>query len=365
MKTRSEITLVSGMHRSGTSLISSMLNSLDFFTGNERDSLKTAGDNVYGFFENSKFVKINEKILRLLDSSWKDISKIDTSAERYMDIKKSCVEKIRSQIMEISKDASHIVLKDPRISILLPIWKEALADFEAKYIVMFRHPLEVYMSLDRREHIQKSTAMALWYDYNDRLVKGSDQKRTIYISYDSLLCRPFLTLELILHFLNFPYTSEHLHKALDLFDPEEKHHNISLMNRRDTDIPPKIRGLYKELLKIEQAEFESFSPKFPNLTRRKRLTIRQALSRINILKQTIANMNEELRILRNYNKKLSNMQSQPLYEKLEIQEKIIRLSEDRRKILQSKNTELERDNSMLRGKRVGPFTINIRDIFKK
>jgi hypothetical protein len=60
--------LVLGMHRSGTSALTGILNILGADLG--LNMMKAAEDNERGFFENRSIYNINEKILESLGSSW-------------------------------------------------------------------------------------------------------------------------------------------------------------------------------------------------------------------------------------------------------------------------------------------------------
>ncbi len=63
--------LVLGMHRSGTSAATRVINLLGADLGH--DLLPTAGDNPRGFWEHRAIVEIHEELLAALDRSWHDV----------------------------------------------------------------------------------------------------------------------------------------------------------------------------------------------------------------------------------------------------------------------------------------------------
>ena len=63
--------VILGMHRSGTSAFSGLLNILGINLGS--NYLNPSQDNPKGFFENFNISQLNEKILKSLNSSWDDV----------------------------------------------------------------------------------------------------------------------------------------------------------------------------------------------------------------------------------------------------------------------------------------------------
>jgi hypothetical protein len=63
--------LILGMHRSGTSALSGTLNLLDVYLGSEL--MKPMEQNLKGFYENTRLYKVNEKLLKQINSRWDDV----------------------------------------------------------------------------------------------------------------------------------------------------------------------------------------------------------------------------------------------------------------------------------------------------
>ncbi len=81
------------------------------------------------------------------------------------------------------------MLKDPRITGLLPYWTVAAAEVGLRVTIVHivRNPDDVTASLDRRERLDDSRARALWLKYN--LVGERDGRRfpRLIVSYEDVL----------------------------------------------------------------------------------------------------------------------------------------------------------------------------------
>src|SRR5215475_14037560 len=61
---------IAGMHRSGTSMVARLLNLCGVYLGPDAELSAAASDNEAGFWENPRFVKLNEDALSLLGGGW-------------------------------------------------------------------------------------------------------------------------------------------------------------------------------------------------------------------------------------------------------------------------------------------------------
>ena len=110
-----------GMHRSGTSALGGMLNIMglefgsDLMVANER--------NPKGYFENNFVYQLNKKILSQNNTVWYDLhfQASDIDKNDFDDFVQEA-EQIMSNEFKYSEN---FVIKDPRISILFPIWEQA------------------------------------------------------------------------------------------------------------------------------------------------------------------------------------------------------------------------------------------------
>ncbi|MCC0176132.1 sulfotransferase [Waterburya agarophytonicola K14] len=158
------VVVITGMHRSGTSLTTSLLQSAGIFVGD-----RLLGDNLSnprGHFEDLDFAEFHQSILQsqgVCSEGWID----NTSKE----IQPKYLEKARDLIEQRNE---HLVWgwKDPRTALFLDFWSELIPD--AKYIFIYRSPWEVADSLYRRGDALFQTnpeiAIRTWINYNQKIL---------------------------------------------------------------------------------------------------------------------------------------------------------------------------------------------------
>ena len=155
--------VVTGMHRSGTSLVSSLLQASGVHVG---DALLAANhSNPRGYFEDVDFIDFHEQLLRDRQQHYmhidSDFNFEPTSTER---------ERGGQLVAERSKTALW-GWKDPRTSLFLDFWNDQLP--AARFLFVYRHPLEVLLSLLRRGEFDERQCLAVglhaWHTYNSKI----------------------------------------------------------------------------------------------------------------------------------------------------------------------------------------------------
>src|ERR1700722_7368760 len=61
---------IAGMHRSGTSMVARLILKGGLFLGEDSDLVRAESDNPDGYFEHSRFLSINERILEIFEGGW-------------------------------------------------------------------------------------------------------------------------------------------------------------------------------------------------------------------------------------------------------------------------------------------------------
>jgi len=209
---------IAGMHRSGTSMITRLLHLCGMYLGRQEDLLPPSVFNPDGYWENENFVKFNDLLLMLLGGSWENPPEVPDNWLRIVH-----VEGIRQKAKRLLAPLRVRFFsgwKDPRNSLTLGFWR-AIAP-ELKVVVAFRHPLEVALSLNRRDGMELIKGMELWYVYNHRLWSQCDNKFFI-IEYEEALNRPD---EILLSFFNWadisvPY--ERIRQAIGAVKVDYRH----------------------------------------------------------------------------------------------------------------------------------------------
>ncbi|HXA19205.1 MAG TPA: sulfotransferase [Thermoanaerobaculia bacterium] len=174
--------VVAGMHRSGTSLVAELLNAMGIYAGEPGDLAPPDIFNPTGYWEHRVAAEINREILATLGASWKNVTPIALTT-------------LSNDFVSRAKDVAHSVhgrgpflIKDPRISLLFPIWREALPG--AIIVIPWREPMAVAHSVANRDRLPLLSSIALWEHYNRTLLRDTEGLPRLLVSYEELLADP-------------------------------------------------------------------------------------------------------------------------------------------------------------------------------
>ncbi|MFN3521886.1 MAG: sulfotransferase family protein [Phenylobacterium sp.] len=178
--------LVLGMHRSGTSAVTQLL----ALCGADLPANVMPGDehNAKGYFEPWKIAQFNSRRLRAGTSAWDDVF-----AFPYTPLEDKAEAAWLREAVELFQDeygrARHPLLKDPRVTVLLPMWRAALRSLSvgARCVIPVRHPLAVAASLGRRDGFPVEKSVLLWCAYMLSAEAYSRDLPRAFVSYDALL----------------------------------------------------------------------------------------------------------------------------------------------------------------------------------
>jgi hypothetical protein len=179
--------IVLGMHRSGTSVVGGLLSKMGLNTGGPL--IGAAEDNAKGFFERIDMVMQNDNLMRS--------QRIDYATNTYSYDHMTGLQEImnkrdasqdparwfgegRRALAFLNDEGSYPwMLKDPRLCITLRSWLPLLK-FNPAVLFIFRHPLDVALSLHHREGFRIGKGLRMWYVYNRRaLQQSSDLCRVV------------------------------------------------------------------------------------------------------------------------------------------------------------------------------------------
>jgi hypothetical protein len=151
------------MHRSGTSALSGILQLLGFDLG--ADLMGPNEFNPTGYWENQQIVRLNERILSHLGTSWSDVFMLPYRLDR-TDLREVFEGEAKSLLREAFGGKRPWVLKDPRLSMLIDFWLPYLGEQDISFIHVVRHPIEVANSLGRRDGFPRERSLLLWFLQN-------------------------------------------------------------------------------------------------------------------------------------------------------------------------------------------------------
>jgi hypothetical protein len=183
--------IVIGMHRSGTSALTRVVNILGAALPSQLLELDPAiphETNELGFWEGLEVNTLNNEFLSSIGSSWDDTARIPETVFR-SDAARSMRDRIVRHLEAEFKDAPLFAIKDPRIARLAPLWIEALKAFgaEANFILAFRNPAEVAQSLLKRDQMGRGQSTLLWLRYMLEAERNTRNFRRSFVPYEALL----------------------------------------------------------------------------------------------------------------------------------------------------------------------------------
>lgn len=164
--------LVLGMHRSGTSCLTGLLEEAGVWLGEVR---RSSAHNAKGNRENPEIMALNEAVLKANGASW------DKPPERHVIWDTSHLAE-RDRILAGYPAGRVWGLKDPRTLFTLEGWRAALP--KARLIGTVRHPLAVARSLEARSKMPLHQGLALWTSYNLRLLELARREDIPILSFD-------------------------------------------------------------------------------------------------------------------------------------------------------------------------------------
>ena len=183
----SHISIVLGMHRSGTSALTRAMHAVGFELPRTIMS-PVAGDNAQGFYESTAIMELNDRILESAGQNWYSLGSIPDVWFDSADAK-IWLPEIKDTVLAEYPNTKKIVIKDPRINKLLPLWLGALEQIQSKIsiVVACRHPLEVAESLRKRNSIDIEHGVLLWLEHNREIARYTRGLQRLYVGFDNLL----------------------------------------------------------------------------------------------------------------------------------------------------------------------------------
>jgi hypothetical protein len=182
--------VVLGMHRSGTSAVTSLLRRMGLWAGEEADFPPADEHNEAGYWEHRGVWSVDEAILQTLGMSWSEAVDLDLSR-----LDEGLRARFRGRAREIVRDLDRHgswVIKDPRLCLLFPFWREIL---ERPFCVLiYREPLPVARSLAARDGFPISHGIAIWEMYTREALASTRGLPRVLISQRELMANPAATL---------------------------------------------------------------------------------------------------------------------------------------------------------------------------
>ena len=227
--------LAAGMHRSGTSALTRVLNIVGCDL--PRTLMKPQRDNVEGFWESQAIADFNQEVLASSGSSWDDWRPFarDWYASPIADeFRERAQELVHSEF----GNSRLFVLKDPRICRLLEFWIEIVRACSAQPFVVspIRNPFDVASSLHIRNNIDPFVGLLIWLRHVLDAEAASRGLKRAYLRHEQLVSEAHSLVDRLGNDLGvaWPKSSSPLAEMeIDEFlSPELHHHSSDDANHR-------------------------------------------------------------------------------------------------------------------------------------
>ena len=211
------IWILTGMHRSGTSMFARFMHESGINMGKDLYVDDTA--NKYGHFEDMDFLNLQRRELaRLFRGEDYLVYRDFITGEDFVRESKQLF-----QTKNAINSGAHWGWKDPRTTIFLEYWKKI--DPAINYIFMVREPEAVVNSLcrllkTRQNQIQKRKYLLTYIYYNSKILRflqGNSKQKTAVLSFEELTNDPEQKLGLLSKKLSYPFNMQ---LYADLFDKD-------------------------------------------------------------------------------------------------------------------------------------------------
>lgn len=263
-----EMNLIVGFHRSGTSLLSAAVSAIGVSEG-MGDLLGASFDNPKGYYENRSFVKLNEAMMRFLESEWDDIFYSHRGAgEDILNKFYLKMEEFLNTEFPSSSGAQYF-LKDPRVMMTYPVWRNIFAQAgigEPRIIYVLRNPVECANSQQARHKkafIERNDpfhyfgrepreTLLLWYQYTIRFLLSLQGEQVYGVDFEAFHNEPEACLTGLADWLGVEFDAIRAGDFMsDFMDASLRHHEADDQALLDgcQDLTP-IAELYFDLRRL-------------------------------------------------------------------------------------------------------------------
>ncbi|MEV6011983.1 cupin-like domain-containing protein [Streptomyces sp. NPDC051976] len=250
--------VVVGMHRSGTSATTRVLNLLGLPTCRPADLIGSRAGNAKGHWESTSLMVYNEALLGRLGCAWW-CPPSDAEISERLDALDDEVAKAAA-VFNRTHLTPQWVWKDPRLCLLLPWWRRVLPVPTAAVLVV-RHPLEVAASLRKRNRITPDWALGLWERYTRQALVGLQGTPVFVLPFSRLLADPLASVDALRDFVvrHGLEVTPGAQLSIDAFlDTTLRHHNVDA-DHGSADLDSRRRDLARFVDELA-GDHEVFTP---------------------------------------------------------------------------------------------------------
>lgn len=254
------MTVVLGMHRSGTSALTGLLANLGI--SGPTDPLGATENNLLGYWESTSLVTSSDRFLLSQNSHWSQLYHWSFGwwkSAAALD----WIDSYWNDLQNVYDTNAHFVLKDPRLCILLEGMIPCLVDslLQVDFLLILRSPVEVVISLCKAEDIFPRDALNLWIGSVFRAEFISRPYSRNILTYYQLLNRPQTILDSLALTWNQNFMESRLDQATSFLKPSLYRTKINSVRESFLATNPELTSL----LALADKIFDCFQCPTPDI----------------------------------------------------------------------------------------------------
>ncbi|TSJ60916.1 hypothetical protein FO470_15260 [Starkeya sp. 3C] len=246
------IVIVLGMHRSGTSLCSHILSALGV---DMADDVGHGPANVDGHWERWELVDLHDRLLLALERPYNNPRGYELRHDlplprgwRALPVAHAVRRDIETFLKERMYPGQLFGFKDPRTCRLLPLWMEIIErlDLEPRFVICVRDPIDVALSLKRRDDLPVAAGEYRWLTYNADCFRHV-RDGALLVTYESWFNEPQRTIERLRDFVMPEVRKPIPPDVFDLIQPELNHGVSKTRSGAGSSVVSDLYGALKAL----------------------------------------------------------------------------------------------------------------------
>lgn len=315
MAKKNKIICVLGMHRSGTSMLTRILNICGMEIGPNSDLYKNKGDNPKGHWENLKFIEINQEIINIFskDKQWDSIPNFPPDWQNSAEIKHLEI-KAKKLVSGFNQKYPIWGWKDPRTCLTLPFWKKIISQ-DINFVIILRNPFQIVGSLKKRNNKKESETLHMWSFYTNSVINNTINENRCFINFDNIFSNWPDEINKVIKLVSSKdfFIDESKTKQIDSFISPNLIHNSqsfnptyqdlnnnNLLKKLSNDFGESVNKLYTEI-KTTKSRLSNKRKKIKKIKNQ----LEQYEIKVKIDKKEIKKLNKNLIILQKENEHLT------------------------------------------------------------